>query len=115
MEAREGRFDELPAEEPYDGVSRCSFDGDGATVTRYTFRPGGRFPVHRHPQEQITVIEEGEVELTVGDRTIRLEAGSWSVVAPDVEHGIRAGEGGAKLLAIVVPRRTSSTAYSVAR
>ena len=92
MEAREGRFDELPAEEPYDGVSRCSFDGDGATV-----------------------IEEGEVELTVGDRTIRLEAGSWSVVAPDVEHGIRAGEGGAKLLAIVVPRRTSSTAYSVAR
>jgi quercetin dioxygenase-like cupin family protein len=113
MDAREGSFDDLPAEEPYDGVTRCSFDGDGATVTRYTFAPGGRFPVHRHAQEQITVIEEGEVELTVGERTVRLEAGGWSVVGPGVEHGIRAGEGGARLLAIVVPRRESSTDYAV--
>ena len=110
---RHGSFDGLAAESPYEGVARCAFDAEGATVTRYTFEPGGRFPLHRHPQEQITVIEAGGVELTVAGETMRLAAGDWSVVAPEVEHGITAGFGGACVLAIVVPRRASATEYEV--
>ena len=110
---RHGSLSELPVEEPYEGVRRCSFDSEGATVTAYRFAPGARFPLHRHPQEQITLIEQGEVELTVSDTTTLLRAGDWSIVGADVEHGIRAGPQGARFFAIVVPRRMSSSAYLV--
>jgi quercetin dioxygenase-like cupin family protein len=108
-----GTFDELPAEVPYDGVTRRSFSSDKATVTSYTFAPGATFPRHRHPQEQITLIQSGEVEMTIGDDVERLSAGDWWVVAPDVEHGITAGPGGATILAVVVPRRDSADAYTL--
>jgi quercetin dioxygenase-like cupin family protein len=108
-----GAFADLPVEEPYPGVRRRSFDAEGATVTEYAMDPGARFPLHRHPQEQITVVEQGEVELTVaGERTV-LAAGEWSVVAGDVEHGITNGAAPARFLAVLVPRRPSSTAYTV--
>jgi quercetin dioxygenase-like cupin family protein len=108
-----GRFDQMPAEEVYDGVLRCSFDSAKATVTSYSFAPGASFPLHRHPQEQITLVEAGEVEMTVGDRVESLAAGDWSVVEGEVEHGIRAGADGARVLAIVIPRRASTDAYTV--
>ncbi len=108
-----GSFDALPVEEPYDGLRRRTFDSAGATVNEYTFEPGARFPLHRHPQEQITLVQDGEIELTVAGETSILAAGDWSVVAADVEHGIRAREGGARVVAIIVPRRSSPTAYTV--
>jgi quercetin dioxygenase-like cupin family protein len=97
----------------YAGVERRSFSSEKATVTSYRFAPGAAFPRHRHPQEQITLIEDGEVELTVGDRIEALSAGDWSVVEADVEHGLRAGPRGARVVAVVVPRRESADAYTV--
>ncbi|MEA2289244.1 MAG: hypothetical protein QOD55_1241 [Solirubrobacteraceae bacterium] len=108
-----GTFDELPSEEPYPGVRRSAFSSERATVTTYWFQPGARFPIHRHPEEQITLIEEGDVEFTVGGEVHALSAGAWSVVAGDVEHGIRAGEHGARFVAIVSPARPRNDAYSV--
>ena len=108
-----GRLGDLPAEQPYPGLERRTFDSDAATVNEYRFEPGARFPLHRHPEEQITLVEEGEVEMTIGGRRERLAAGGWSVAAPDVEHGITAGEAGARILAILVPRRPGSSAYTV--
>ena len=53
-------------------------------------------PVRRRsPRQQL---EQDEVEV--------LAAGDWSVVGPDVPHGIRAGDTGARILAIIVPRRS---------
>lgn len=108
-----GSFSELSPEEPYPGLERRTFDALGATVNEYRFRPGARFPVHSHPQEQITLIEEGEVELTVRDEVKVLSAGDWSVVDGGVPHGIRAGEAGARIVAIVVPRRSGADSYTV--
>jgi quercetin dioxygenase-like cupin family protein len=108
-----GRFAELAPDEPFPGLERRTFDATGATVNEYRFQPGARFPVHTHPQEQITVVEEGEVEMTIGDEVKVLAAGAWSVVGPNVPHGIRARDGGARILAIVVPRRSATSAYTV--
>jgi quercetin dioxygenase-like cupin family protein len=69
--------------------------------------------LHRHPQEQITLIEAGGVEMTVGDRMEPMSAGDWSVIGPDLEHGLRAGPEGARVVAIVIPRRASADAYTV--
>jgi quercetin dioxygenase-like cupin family protein len=108
-----GSFGALAETVPYEGLRRRTFDSAGATVNEYRFEPGARFPLHTHPEEQITLITDGEVELIAGGETSRLTAGDWAVTAGGVEHGIRAGEGGARILAIIVPRRSSPDSYTV--
>lgn len=56
--------------------------------------PGARpHPAHHHPHEEIFLIREGEVEVTMAGKSTRLGPGSVAYVASNVEHGIRnAGE-----------------------
>ncbi|MGH2949749.1 MAG: cupin domain-containing protein [Solirubrobacteraceae bacterium] len=108
-----GSFTGAATDEPFPGVHRAAFSSEQATVTRYVFDPGARFPVHAHPQEQITLVEEGEVVFTAGGEPRRMVAGDWSVVAPNVDHGLGAGDGGARILCVVVPRRRSPGEYSL--
>lgn len=108
-----GRFEELPAEEPFPGVRREGFSSRGATVSRYVFEPGAGFPLHSHPQEQVTLVVDGNVEMTIAGETTALEEGFWSVVGPGVEHGITAGPAGARIVAMVVPRREHSDDYAL--
>jgi quercetin dioxygenase-like cupin family protein len=113
-ESAVGTFAELPSDEPCPGVVRRTFDAAGATVTSYEFSAGASFPLHRHAQEQITLVEEGSVSMRIGDREPELSAGGWSVVPGEVEHGVTAGPTGARITAIVVPRREGG-AYEVLR
>ena len=107
-----GSLEELASDEPYPGVTRRTLDSERATVTAYTFAPRARFPLHRHPQEQITIVQSGDVEMTIGDRVHALGAGAFTIVAPDVEHAVAAGPSGAELLALIVPRRANPDAYT---
>jgi quercetin dioxygenase-like cupin family protein len=108
-----GSFHALEETEPYAGLRRRTFDSDGATVNEYRFEPDASFPLHRHPEEQITLIAEGEVELTQAGATSRLGAGDWAITAGGVEHGIRAGAAGARIVAIIVPRRIFADSYTI--
>jgi quercetin dioxygenase-like cupin family protein len=107
-----GSFDALPMEEPFPGVCRRTFCSEQATVAEYVFDPDARFPLHRHDQEQITLVREGDLELVADGRRQRLAAGAWSVIAGGVEHGITAGRGGARFLAVLVPRRAPDEALA---
>ena len=101
-----GDFESLDVSEPHPGVSLRRFDSVNATVNEYTFDPRASFPLHSHPQEQITLVLEGDVEMTVENETRLLAAGAWSIVERNAEHGITAGSRGARILALVVPRRS---------
>jgi quercetin dioxygenase-like cupin family protein len=103
----------MAVDEPFPGVSRRCFDAAGATVSNYTFSPEATFPVHRHAQEQITLIDQGIAFLRLGNETLQLGSGDWTVIPGGLEHGITAGPGGARVTAIVVPRRTDADAYEV--
>jgi quercetin dioxygenase-like cupin family protein len=107
-----GTFAALSTEQPFPGVTRRTLPSERATVTRYDFEPGARFPLHRHAQEQITLVERGEVEFDAGRTVSSLAAGDWSVVAPNVPHGVRAGPNGARILAIV-PGRQAADDYQI--
>jgi quercetin dioxygenase-like cupin family protein len=113
-EPRTGSFASLAVEEPYAGLRRRTFDTTGATVNEYRFEPGAAFPLHRHPEEQITLVTDGEIELTAAGEVTSLGIGDWSVIPGEVEHGIRAGAAGAGIVAIIVPRRASPSAYTLA-
>lgn len=109
-----GTFAALASDEPHPGVTRRFVNSERATVTSYAFAPGAAFPVHRHAQEQITIVQSGSIEMTVGDDVHGLEAGGWTVVAPEVAHGVTAGASGAEILAVIVPGRAHPDAYAVA-
>lgn len=108
-----GSFDSLPVDEPFEGVRRHAFSTPRATVSRYSFEPGATFPLHSHPQEQITLIESGTVEMTIDGEPSRLGGGEWSVVGSEVEHGITAGPEGARIVAFIAPPRQQLDEYEV--
>lgn len=112
--ATSGSFRSAQSEEPFPGVSRRALTTQRATVTQYTFSPGATFPLHSHPQEQITLVESGSVEMSIDGKRLKLAAGGWAVVEPEVAHGITAGASGAAVLAIVSPPRGAANDYELA-
>jgi quercetin dioxygenase-like cupin family protein len=61
------------------------------------------------------MILEGNTELTVDGATEVLSPGSWSVIPGGLAHGILAGETGARVIAIVTPRRERHDEYELVR
>lgn len=102
-----GALEDFAPEHPFPGVTRNTLQTGKATVAVYEFEPGASFPLHTHEQQQITIVERGEIEFSSPEGAIRLALGGWSVVAPGVEHGVNAGADGARILAIVVPPRAA--------
>jgi quercetin dioxygenase-like cupin family protein len=100
-----GGFEEIRAENPYPGIARRVLTTSRATVQEYRFDPGATYPLHQHPQEQITLVLEGDLVFTGDGDAHDLSAGAWSVVPGDVLHGITAGPAGTRFLAILVPPR----------
>jgi quercetin dioxygenase-like cupin family protein len=107
-------FDELPSEQPFAGITRRALTTSHMTITSYAFEPGATFPLHSHSQEQWTLVERGSVEMTIAGEATPMVPGDWSLVDPEVQHGITAGEDGARILAIIAPPRASSGDYELA-
>jgi unsaturated pyranuronate lyase len=100
-----GSFEHIRAETPYPGIARRVLTTSKATVQEYRFDPGATYPIHQHPQEQITLVLEGDLTFDADGLGHELGAGAWSVVPGDLPHGITAGPAGARFLAILVPPR----------
>jgi hypothetical protein len=84
------------------------------TLPEYTFEPVATFPLHRHAQEQVTLVEPGEVHLTTAGAT------EVPVRRRVVRHAGRGGardyrrrRRGAPIVAILSPRRTDSANVTV--
>jgi quercetin dioxygenase-like cupin family protein len=74
---------------PYDGVTRQTIISADATLTRYTYAPGCVFPVHQHPDAQITVVHSGVIEFDVAGEQVVLRAGQVALIPGGVPHGAR--------------------------
>ena len=90
-------------------VRRRVSQGSNMTVSRYRFEPGGEFPLHRHEQEQVTVVLSGEVTMTVEDESHRLNPGDSIIIAPNVPHRGSVGSRGAEVVGIVAPPRSDTS------
>jgi len=103
----DGDLQPLAADEPYQGLRRVMIDGRAATLARYDFGPGAKFPLHRHPQEQLTLVVAGSVSAIVDGHHVSLHAGQGFVARADESHGVEAGPDGAILVAVIAPARTA--------
>jgi quercetin dioxygenase-like cupin family protein len=73
---------------------------DRLTVVRCVYQDAADFPEHFHPQEQITIVEDGTLEFVIEGQTIRVGKGEMISVEPNVRHATRVGNGGGTATAL---------------
>jgi quercetin dioxygenase-like cupin family protein len=83
--------------EPFEfrqGVNIHAVGGEQVLVCRVSYDPGFGVSTHSHEHtEQVMVITEGELELTVEDETRTLGPGETAVINRGVEHSVRTEHG----------------------
>jgi quercetin dioxygenase-like cupin family protein len=103
------QWDVLPVESPRPGIFRQTLHGDRQTVVRYRYAPGSVFPVHAHPEEQVTMVLRGTLALEVAGEESICGPGTVVVIPGGVPHGARVvGEEEVETLNTFEPRRTSA-------
>lgn len=96
---------ELKAKQVLEGITLRAAWGEKAMMTMFDFEPGAAVPRHSHLHEQITYVVKGEIEFTLGGKTVLLKEGDGVVVPPGVEHSARAAAGRAKAVDAWYPMR----------
>ena len=89
------RFEDLPVESGDGHALRRILEGK--THTGYAIEmhetdlaPGAMpHPAHHHAHEEVFLVREGTLEVTLAGRASRLSPGSVAYVASNEEHGIR--------------------------
>ncbi len=88
-------YADLPVRMSGANKQRAVFDGPthtGFIVEMHeTELPPGQMPhaSHRHVHEELLILREGTVEVTIEGKTTRIEPGSVAYVASNEEHGWR--------------------------
>ncbi len=89
------RLEDLPAHARGGNTFRPVLEGEtqtGAFIELHEsdLAPGGMpHPPHHHVHEEMFLIREGELEVTISGKTARLGPGSVAFVASNEEHGVR--------------------------
>ena len=88
-------YEELPVKTSGDNKSRAFFNGKthtGFSVEMHeTELPAGGapHPPHHHEHEELIVIREGILEVTIAGKSRRLGPGSVAFAASNEEHGVK--------------------------
>jgi quercetin dioxygenase-like cupin family protein len=77
-----------------DGVTLHAIGGEQVLLCRVVYEPGKSVQRHAHAEsEQVMVVVEGEVEVTIGDETQTLRVGDTCVMNRGVEHELHSPGG----------------------
>ncbi len=87
------------------GVTMQSAWGGTLMANLVTIEPNRPVPLHQHPNEQLGIMLEGAMELTIGDETRILRPGDAYAVPPDLPHSARTLDEGCVVLDIFTPVR----------
>lgn len=102
-------WSQLEEEEVYPGIFRQTVSGERQTMVRYRYAPGSQFPLHDHPQEQVTLVISGVILFTVAGNEVELGPGQVAIIPGGVEHGARVdGDEWVETFNAMSPRRDVS-------
>jgi quercetin dioxygenase-like cupin family protein len=62
------------------------FSTKNAIVVHYVYEPGLEFEHHSHPQEQITIVQSGQLLFEIEKEKVELRPGDICSIAPNVSH-----------------------------
>jgi len=82
-------WNDVPATEFRPGVHLHAIGGEQVCLCKATYEPGKQVPLHSHEHtEQVMVILEGEVTMTIAGETKTLTPGDVVVVNRGIEHSL---------------------------
>jgi quercetin dioxygenase-like cupin family protein len=87
------------------GVTMKPLFGAGAMLNLIEFEPNALVPAHSHPHEQLGLVLDGDLVMTIGREEHRMRPGHAYQIPGDVEHDARAGESGCRVLDVFQPVR----------
>jgi len=96
---------ELPSFAPSPGITAELVSGKALMTVWMRIEPATTLAVHHHRHEQIGVVIDGAIEVTIGGETRRVGPGGAYVVPPDVPHGGVTGSEGCLVLESFAPPR----------
>lgn len=102
---RWSNWDRIPEQHPVEGVHLQAFSGDLLMVTRVRLEPASVIPPHDHPNEQMSVVLEGSLEMTLADETRQLGPGDVVAIPANTRHGVVVGRSGATVIDVFTPPR----------
>jgi len=70
---------------------------DSMLLARVSFESSSVGYIHAHPHSQVTYVESGVFDFTIGTETRRLEAGDCAYIPPEIKHGTVCIEAGVLL------------------
>lgn len=102
-----GFFDiaSLPGFSPLEGITMNVLSGGRMMANWVRLEDGAVVPDHDHPHEQLGLVLEGEIDMTIDGDTRRLGPGSAYLVPGGVRHEGRGGPGGCLVLDVFSPPR----------
>jgi len=80
----------IEVREPVDGFKVKFVHTEKMSIGFFSIKAGSFLPEHAHFHEQVSIIKEGEMELTVGDETFRLKPGQILTIPSNAPHSGRA-------------------------
>ena len=98
-------IDDYPRYEIAEGVVFCPIFGKNLSLNFVVFPPHSGFPTHAHPEEQISFVREGTMEITVGAITKTVVPGDVIVFPADVPHSGRTDDVACRLIDCFSPPR----------
>ena len=99
------RRSEVPPFSPAPGIQIQPVIGESLMTCWITMEPGAIVAEHSHANEQLGVVVEGSVSLTVAGETRQLEVGDAYLVPSNLPHNGVAGADGVLLVETFVPIR----------
>jgi quercetin dioxygenase-like cupin family protein len=79
---------EIPWEDASSGIKRQVFGyDDNVMLVKVKFEKGAIGTLHQHPHTQVSYVESGEFELTIGEEKKVLKTGDGFYVPPNTLHG----------------------------
>ncbi|MDW9670251.1 cupin domain-containing protein [Sinorhizobium meliloti] len=102
-------FRNIPPEALGEGVQRRYVYGEKGMFVIFDLKKGAVVPWHQHPNEQITYIQDGSVQVQVrepnGENTYRVSAGQTLVIPGNMPHRFVALEDTVDLDVFAPPRQ----------
>jgi quercetin dioxygenase-like cupin family protein len=98
-------LEDYPRYEIAQGVVFCPVFGRNMSLNFVAFPPRSGFPTHVHPEEQISIVREGTMEITVGEVSRWVVPGDVIVFPSGVPHSGRTLDQPCRLIDIFSPPR----------
>jgi len=99
------RIEDYPTIQPVPGCRMRTPFGQHLMLSYLQMDEGAEVPLHQHPHEQGGVLLQGQVQLTIGEETRTVTAGSLFLIPPNTPHRAVAVNGPATVLDVFSPVR----------